>query len=102
MTQQIQDRLNEIIVLCKLHRVSSIALFGSAANETMNENSDIDLLVDFSEDIELLEYADNYFSLLEKLETLLGKRVDLVARKSLTNPVLIDEINRSKVALYAA
>ena len=102
MTQQIQDCLNEIIVLCKLHRVSSIALFGSAANETMNENSDIDLLVDFSEDLEVLEYADNYFSLLEKLETLLGKRVDLVARKSLTNPVLIDEINRSKVALYAA
>jgi len=102
MIQQIHDRLNEIIVLCKLHRVSSIALFGSAANETMNEHSDIDLLVDFSEDIEVLEYADNYFSLLEKLETLLGKRVDLVARKSLTNPVLIDEINRSKVALYAA
>jgi predicted nucleotidyltransferase len=102
MIQYIQDRLNEIIVLCKLHRVSSIALFGSAANETMNEHSDIDLLVDFSEDIEVLEYADNYFSLLEKLETLLGKRVDLVARKSLTNPVLIDEINRSKVALYAA
>ncbi len=102
MIQQIHDRLNEIIVLCKLHRVSSIALFGSAANETMNEHSDIDLLVDFSEDIEVLEYADNYFSLLEKLETLLGKRVDLVARKSLTNPVLIDEINRSKVALYTA
>lgn len=102
MIQQIHDRLNEIIVLCKLHRVSSIALFGSAANETMKEHSDIDLLVDFSEDIEVLEYADNYFSLLEKLETLLGKRVDLVARKSLTNPVLIDEINRSKVALYAA
>lgn len=102
MIQYIQDRLNEIIVLCKLHRVSSIALFGSAANETMKEHSDIDLLVDFSEDIEVLEYADNYFSLLEKLETLLGKRVDLVARKSLTNPVLIDEINRSKVALYAA
>jgi hypothetical protein len=28
--------------------------------------------------------------------------VDLVSRKSLTNPILMQEINRSKVALYAA
>ena len=98
----IQERLNEIAILCKLHQVSSIALFGSAANETMNEHSDIDLLVEFSEDLDVLEYADNYFSLLEKLEALLGKPVDLVSRKSLTNPILMQEINRSKVALYAA
>jgi len=68
----------------------------------MNEHSDIDLLVEFSEDLDVLEYADNYFSLLEKLEALLGKPVDLVSRKSLTNPILMQEINRSKVALYAA
>jgi predicted nucleotidyltransferase len=50
----------------------------------------------------VLEYADNYFALLEKLEALLGKSVDLVTIKSLTNPILVQEINRSKVALYAA
>ena len=102
MMHYIQERLNEIAILCILHQVSSIALFGSAANETMNEHSDIDLLVEFSEDLDVLEYADNYFSLLEKLEALLGKPVDLVSRKSLTNPILMQEINRSKVALYAA
>ena len=102
MIQYIQDRLNEIAILCKLHHVSSIALFGSAANETMNEYSDIDLLVEFSENLHVLEYADNYFSLLENLEALFGKRVDLVSRKSLTNPILLQEIDRSKVALYAA
>ena len=102
MIQYIQDRLNEIAILCKLHHVSSIALFGSAANETMNEYSDIDLLVEFSENLHVLEYADNYFSLLENHEALLGKRVDLVSRKSLTNPILLQEIDRSKVALYAA
>ena len=79
-----------------------MALFGSAASETMQEHSDIDLLVEFSEDLEVLEYADNYFALLEKLEALLGKPVDLVTIKSLTNPILMLEINRSKVALYAA
>ena len=98
----IQDRLHNLVLLCKSHKVSSMALFGSAANEMMQEHSDIDLLVEFSEDLEVLEYADNYFTLLKKLEALLGKPVDLVTIKSLTNPILMLKINRSKVALYAA
>ena len=102
MTDQIKDRLEEIIQLCKSHGVNSIALFGSAANNTMNENSDIDFLVQFDDDIDVLEYADNYFSLLEKLEALMGKKIDLVSKKSLKNPILIEEIDRSKVDLYAA
>lgn len=102
MIRLIEDRLNEIIALCKLHRVKSIALFGSAATNSMHENSDIDFLVQFSDEIEVLDYADNYFSFLEKLENLIGKKVDLVSKKSLKNPILIEEIDRSKVELYAA
>ncbi|WP_158857103.1 nucleotidyltransferase family protein [Lunatibacter salilacus] len=102
MIQIIKERLNEIIALCKVHKVKSIALFGSAAKDLMNETSDIDLLVQFSEEIEVLDYADNYFSFLEKLENLTGKKIDLVSRKSLKNPVLIEEIDRSKIVLYAA
>lgn len=94
--------MNEIIALCKVHNVTSIALFGSAATNEMNENSDIDFLVLFSEEIDVLDYANNYFSLLEKLENLLDRKIDLVSVKSLKNPVLIEEIDRSKVDLYAA
>ena len=102
MIRLIEDKINDIIVLCKEHNVTSIALFGSAAKESMNENSDIDFLVLFSENIDVLDYADNYFSLLEKLEALLGKKIDLVSKRSLRNPVLIEDIDRSKVDLYAA
>ncbi len=102
MIKLIEDRLTDIIVLCQEHHVKSIALFGSAAKGTMNENSDIDFLVQFSDEIDVLEYADNYFSFIEQLEKLMGKRIDLVSRKSLKNPVLIEEIDRSKLDLYAA
>ncbi len=68
----------------------------------MIENSDIDFLVQFSDKIEVLDYADNYFSFLEKLENLMGKKNDLVSKKSLKNPILIEEIDRSKIDLYAA
>lgn len=102
MVKLIEDRLKEIISLCKLHRVKSIALFGSAAKDSMNDTSDIDFLVQFSDEIDVLDYADNYFSFLEQLEKLTGKKIDLVSKKSLKNPVLIEEIERSKVDLYAA
>ncbi|WP_294671366.1 nucleotidyltransferase domain-containing protein [uncultured Fluviicola sp.] len=102
MIKLIEDKLDEIISLCKMHNVESFALFGSAAKDDMHENSDFDFLVEFSDKIDVLDYADNYFSLLEKLENLMGRKIDLVSLKSLKNPILIEEINRSKVDLYAA
>ena len=102
MTQQIEHKLQEIILLCKAHQVTSFAMFGSAARDQMHAHSDFDFLVQFSDDLNVLAYADNYFSLLDKLKDLLGSKIDLVTLKSLKNPVLIEEINRSKVDLYAA
>ncbi len=102
MKELIDNKLQDIIALCKLHHVSSISLFGSVAKNTMNEGSDIDFLVEFNDSIDVLDYADNYFTLLEKLEILLGKKIDLVSKRSLKNPVLIEEIDRFKIDLYAA
>lgn len=102
MNKQVEEKLPEIIALCKKHRVNSIALFGSAATDSMNENSDIDFLVQFAEEIDVLDYADNYFSLLDQLRKLMGKEIDLTSIKSLKNPVLIEAISSTKVDLYAA
>lgn len=102
MEKLVKENINNIITLCKRHHVKSISLFGSAAKDAMVANSDIDFLVHFSEEIDALDYADNYFSLQEELERLLGRKIDLVTRKSLKNPILIQEIDRSKVDLYAA
>lgn len=102
MIKLIQKNLDEIIAVSKQHHVQTISLFGSAAKNSMREDSDIDLLVEFSTDINVLDYADNYFSLLEQLQNILDRKVDLVSKKSLKNPVLIKEIYQSKVDLYAA
>ena len=102
MNSLIENKLSEIIALCKAHRVKTFSLFGSAANNKMHESSDIDFLVQFSEEIDVLDYADNYFTLLEKLEKLTGKKIDLVSKKSLKNSILIQEIEQTKIDLYAA
>lgn len=91
-----------MITACKQHHVETISLFGTAAKNALREDSDIDLLVEFSDDIDVLEYADNYFSLLDRLQGILNRKVDLVSSKSLKNPVLKEDIYRSKVDLYAA
>ena len=102
MNKLVEEKLTDIISLCKTHRVNSIALFGSAASDTMNENSDIDFLVQFADEIDVLDYADNYFSFLDQLRALLGREIDLISKKSLKNPILIEEISSTKVELYAA
>jgi uncharacterized protein len=102
MNESIIQQSESIVLLCKEHHVDYIALFGSAAKNMMHQDSDVDFLVRFSDELDVLDYADNYFSLKEKLENLLGKKVDLVSQKSLKNPVLIENIDESKVVLYAA
>lgn len=102
MIDLVKIKMEKVIELCELHKVTSIALFGSSVNGDMTEFSDIDFLIEFSESIPVLDYADNYFSFLESLENLFNRKIDLVSKKSLKNPILIEEINRTKVELYAA
>mgnify|MGYP006203255319 CR=1 FL=1 len=81
MIEVLSNKLEAIATLCVTHNVKTIAVFGSAARNTMTAESDIDFLVQFSEDIDVLDFADNYFSLLESLELLTGKAIDLVTQK---------------------
>lgn len=94
--------MDEIIALCNTHYVVSISLFGSAAKNTMSPDSDLDFLVQFSDKLDVLDYADNYFNFLNGLETITGKKVDLLSSKSLKNPILKEEIYNTKIDLYAA
>lgn len=102
MNPLIENNFSEIVELCKSHKVKSLAVFGSAVKKTMHEKSDIDFLVYFSEKLDVFEYADNYFSLLDSLQLLFKTPIDLVSLKSLKNPILLKEIQSSKVELYAA
>ncbi|GAB4133958.1 MAG: hypothetical protein Fur0041_06590 [Bacteroidia bacterium] len=100
MTALDTHTVHAIVALCKAHYVTAISVFGSAAQNRLNAESDIDFLVRFSEDLNLLDYADNYFSLLDGLEKITGRRVDLISEKSLRNPVFIEEISKSRIDLY--
>lgn len=82
----IEMNLDKIIALCKKYKVAKLWVFGSILTPRFNDNSDIDFLVDFDENnIELLDYADNYFNFIHEIESLMGRKVDMVVNKSIKN-----------------
>ncbi len=97
----IQQKKEAIISLCKKHKVKKLFVFGSVLTERFSSDSDIDFLVEFS-GVSLENYADNYFSLKEKLEKLFGHKVDLLELNALKNPYLLQSIRANQELLYAA
>ena len=61
----IEMNMEQIIALCKKYKVDKLWVFGSILTPRFNENSDVDLLVDFDNSrIPLLERADNFFDFI--------------------------------------
>jgi predicted nucleotidyltransferase len=88
--------------LCHRYKVRRLELFGSAASgQTRPGTSDLDFLVEF-EDLAPGTYADTYFGLLEALEQLFERSVDLVVASAIKNPYFRESIERTKTLLYAA
>jgi len=73
-------------------KVKSIALFGSASRDELRTDSDIDVLVEF----EGPTTFRGYFGLKEFLESILGRKVDLVSEKAL-RPELRPNIEKDLV-----
>lgn len=61
--------------LGKKYGVKTIAIFGSVSRGEDTEGSDIDILVDFNKPIGI-----EFINLADELESMLGKKVDLVTR----------------------
>lgn len=54
--------------------IKRVALFGSQANGTSTENSDVDLIIEFSQPVSLITIAE----VTQYLEQLLHKSVDVI------------------------
>lgn len=101
MHRLLVDNMEKIKALCMTHNVKSLYAFGSVCTDRFDKNSDIDLLISFNP-MGYGDYADTYFELVEKLEDLLKRPVDLVTDKSLSNPYFIESVNLTKTPLYEA
>lgn len=72
----IQDKLRQVKPeLSEKYHVNSIGLFGSVVRDDFKPDSDVDIMVDFSQPIGI-EFID----LADELEKLLDRKVDLVSK----------------------
>jgi len=85
--------------LCRALPVKRLGLFGSALSRDFSRSSDVDVLVIFDSG-ENIDLFDEYFQLKEQLEKIFQREVDLVVDRKFKNPVLREEIDRTRVVIY--
>jgi hypothetical protein len=103
MITLIKNHQKELENLCRRYNVQHLEIFGSAASGEGfdNKTSDIDFLVEFLP-MEPREHARAYFGLLEALQDMFARPIDLVEIRAINNPYLIESINESRSQIYAA
>ena len=101
MNSLIEQKRPELERVCRRRRVQRIELFGSAARPEFDPaHSDLDFLVTFQE-LERDQYADTYFGLLEDLQALFERPVDLVVASAIQNPYFRQAIESTRTLVYA-
>lgn len=91
--------LEAVLDFCRRHRVQEFALFGSVLRDDFNQNSDIDILVDFLPDTKV-----TFFSLADmenELRTIFRRKIDLVLKDTLHQRIAA-EVLTSREVLYVA
>ena len=74
-TNLIENYIKDITELCKTHKVKSLYAFGSVLTDKFNNESDIDLIVDFKQ-LDVLDYGDNYYDLKFSLQKMFQLKED--------------------------
>ena len=99
----IEINIDKIVALCKKYKVAKLWVFGSILTPRFSDDSDVDFLVDFDEkQIDLLDYADNFFSFIHEIEAVVGRKVDMVVNKSIKNRFFRAEVDETRKLLWSA
>ena len=85
--------------VCRRYGIKELSLFGSAARGEMRPESDLDIMVEFGPGVRtgLIKFE----SLIEELESLAGRRVDLVTKRGL-KPWVRPNVLQDALVIYAA
>lgn len=92
--QLLKEKREEIMRLCAKHGARNVRIFGSVARGEADEQSDIDLIVEFEPERSLLDHAALWLELRE----LLGYKVDVVSDRGI-KPRIRERVLREAVPL---
>jgi len=100
MQKIIEKKIEKLRSICSSLNVKKLYVFGSATTDKFTDNSDIDLLISFSESLSVKQYTNNYFDFYYQLKELFHRKIDIITEKNLSNPFLIESINETKTLIY--
>ena len=95
--------IDKITALCKKYKVAKLWVFGSILTPHFNDDSDVDFSGNFDSDSitrEGLDWADIFFDFMHELESLFGRRIDLVCDDAVKNKVFRKELDATKQLVY--
>jgi len=92
----------DIAPFCKRWKIREFAIFGSILRDDFKPESDVDVLVTFSQAAEWGLF--DHVQMRNELESLLGRKVDLVTRRALEqtqNHILRERIMNSAKVIFS-
>ena len=98
----IQEKLPQVVKLCRRNHVARLDLFGSAVRDEFDPvRSDLDFVVEYLP-VPEAKTMEAYFGFKEALEQLFGRKVDLVERTAVQNRFFREELEETQVSIFAA
>lgn len=98
----IADKAELLDSLCRSTGVKRLTLYGSALRADFDPvHSDLDFIVEFNP-MSAVERAEAYFSLLEGLEKIFARPVDLGERAAIRNPYLLQSLHQTEQEVFHA
>lgn len=96
----IEANMNALRALCKKYKVRTLYAFGSILTPRFNDESDVDLSVNFYPEEDPLVSGDNFINFYIALQDLFGRRIDLVDESVIKNPYFKEELEATKQLIY--
>ena len=90
----VQKKRTQILKIAAAHGADHVRVFGSVVRGEAGPDSDLDILVHFSENTSLIDHI----ALMQDLEAMLGVKVDVVEDEAL-HPLIRDQVLSEGVAL---
>ena len=100
MSPKIPIDHRKITAFCQKWNITEFAVFGSVLRDDFRQDSDVDVLVTFGPGGGVT--FDNRVDMLDELKAIFNREVDLVEKKTISNPFRRHSILTTKEVLYAA
>ncbi len=81
MSAKISIDRDKIAEFCRRWKITEFALFGSVLREDFRPDSDVDVLVTFTDDAKWSLF--DHVTMEEELSAIFGRKIDLVSRRAI-------------------